>query len=130
MRNPVTGLLDVSTNEDQPLDTLELAFHSRMVSIYERARSEAQYTATRFIQMVAEYGGVEAARRILHIPDASDGWNALWEKGRLDLWVECQVLDPQFHQLFTGEERSAARKWLLDYGFDPEEWYARHGNPG
>lgn len=43
----------------------ERAFHQAMVRIYQRAKDEVGYNATRFLQMVAEHGGVEAARHLL-----------------------------------------------------------------
>lgn len=93
-------------------------FHRAMVGVYERARDEAGYNATRFIQMVAERGGLETARQLLHGRDVSDGFAALWEKGRLDLSMEFQVLQPQFEALFSEEEREMARQRLRAYGFD------------
>jgi hypothetical protein len=32
-------------------------FHQEMLSVYERAKSECNYSATRFLQMVVEQGG-------------------------------------------------------------------------
>lgn len=93
-------------------------FHRAMVRVYERARDEAGYNATRFLQMVAERGGLETARQLLHAPAVSDGFTALWEKGRLDLSVEFQVLQVEFENLFTEDERESARQRLHAYRFD------------
>ena len=100
--------------------TAEKAFDRAMLGVYERARDEAGYIATRFIQMVAERGGLDAARQLLRASGVSDGFTALWEKGRLDLSVEFQVLQPQFSGLFTQEERELALRRLRDYRFDVE----------
>ena len=67
-------------------DPVERQFHKDMVRTYERAKDEAGYVATRFIQLVSEKGGLAAARQLLH-GGPSDGFTALWEKGRLDLSV-------------------------------------------
>ena len=45
---------------------LDIEFHRAMVDIYERARNEANYVATRYIQMVAEHGGVESAKILIN----------------------------------------------------------------
>lgn len=65
--------------------TLEVAFHEAMEDIYRRAREEAGYNATVFRGMVAEHGGLETARRLINAKKVSDGYTALWERGRLDL---------------------------------------------
>jgi hypothetical protein len=87
------------------------------VSVYERARDEASYNATRFLQMVSGSGGLEAARQLLRSPAASEGFTALWQKNRLDLSVEAHVLKPEFQDLFADEEQSIARSRLEAYGY-------------
>lgn len=95
---------------------LEADFHNAMVQIFERARDETGYVASRFIQMVAEMGGVETARQLITSNDPSDGFTTLWEKQRLDLSVEAHVLQPQFRDLFTQQEIRSARERLSQYG--------------
>ena len=107
--------------DEQHRGEREDLFHRAMVGVYERARDEAGYNATRFIQMVAERGGLETARQLLHVSTVSDGFTALWEKGRLDLAMEFQVLQPQFDELFTETERAIARERLLAYRFDVQK---------
>src|SRR4051812_18690015 len=99
--------------------TLESEFHGRMVDIWRRARTEASYNATRYIQIVSEVGGVEAARRLVVRDTPSDGFTSLWEKHRLDLTVESLVLERQFEALFGDELRDTARRRLSDYGWTP-----------
>jgi hypothetical protein len=99
------------------LGALERLFHKAMVRVYERAKSEAGYNATRFIQMVAEQGGVAAARVLIGSKAPSDGFVALWQARRLDLTVEALVLEPNWFDLFTAAEREAARQRLTDYGY-------------
>jgi hypothetical protein len=86
-----------------------------MIDIYEKAKRETGYNATRFLHMVSEIGGLAAARRLLAAPVASDGFTALWERGRLDLTVETLVLSEQYRELFSEDEREAAAARLAAY---------------
>ncbi|MCY9784219.1 DUF262 domain-containing protein [Nocardiopsis sp. EMB25] len=92
-------------------------FGAAMLSIYERARSEADYTATFFLGMLSELGPLGTARKLLNAPAVSDGFANLWERGRLDLTVEALVLRPEFEALFTAEELDRARTRLAQFGY-------------
>ena len=97
---------------------LEEEFHSAMEDIYRRARGEAGYNATVFLRMVAEHGGLETARRLINAPTVSDGYTALWERGRLYLTVEAKVIErPLFHELFTRDELEICRRRPSEYGY-------------
>ena len=98
-------------------NNIEHRFDIAMMDIYHRARNEARYTATRFLQMLHEYRGLETARRLLHSSTVSEGYTALWERGRLDLTVEALILQPEWNDLFTNDEREIARQRLQDYGY-------------
>jgi hypothetical protein len=63
-----------------------------MVDIYQTAKRELGYTATRFIQMVSDRGGLAAARQLLWSDQISGGFETLRQHGRLDLSVEAHVL--------------------------------------
>ena len=95
--------------------SLESQFHAAMVELWRRAKTEAGYNATRFLTMLAEHGGVETARRLVTASTPSDGFTALWEKGRLDLTVEALVLDPAYHDLFDEDLRQTAQRRLDAY---------------
>lgn len=97
----------------------EQQFHEAMVNIYQVAKRDLHYNATRFIQMVAEQGGVGAARQLLHASSVSDGFTTLWLAKRLDLSVEAHVLRPEYSELFTAEERNIAQGRLDAYGYRP-----------
>jgi hypothetical protein len=88
-----------------------------MVDVYQRAKREAGYQATYFIQMVSDRGGLATARYLLHASGVSEGFTALWERRRLDLTVEAVVLQERFAPLFSDEERSIARARLREYGY-------------
>lgn len=96
---------------------LELAFHQRMHQIYEQAKSECSYVATRFAQMTAEHGGLETAKRLLSSGGYSEGLTRLWEKKRLDISKEATVLQEPWRQLFTEQELNVARKRLKELGY-------------
>ena len=97
----------------------EIAFHRAMLIIYKRAKRECGYNATRFLQMVTEHGGVETARILLRASSVSEGYAALWERGRLDLSVEAVILQPPWRELFSDAERETARCRLQKYGYGP-----------
>ena len=94
-----------------------MSFDAAMMNIYRRALDEAKYNATRFLRMLHEHGGLDTARILLHSSTVSDGYTALWERKRLDLTVEAMILQPEWQQLFTDEERTIARERLSQYGF-------------
>ena len=93
-------------------DGLEREFDYEMERMCEQARDEAGYKAARFLSMVHEIGGREAVRMLL--PSMSDGFEALWGLGRLDLTFEYVMLHPRWHPLFTDQERTVADQRLTD----------------
>jgi hypothetical protein len=96
-------------------------FDEAMHGIYRRAHSEAGYKASIFLNMLFEHGGVETARRLIHSPKVSDGYTALWERGRLDLTVEAMICDNEKWQpLFSSEEIAICRKRLKQYEYVPK----------
>lgn len=99
---------------------LENRFDRAMMDIYRRAKVEARYNATRYFQMLTEHRGLETARILLHADTVSEGYTALWERGRLDLTVEALIHDhPEYRPLFTPEELAAARARLAEYQYPP-----------
>ena len=94
-------------------------FNEAMMDVYRKAKEECGYNATYFLNMLLDHGGVETAHRLLAGPAPQAGFTKLWENGRLDLTVECLVLDRRFESLFEENEREKARRRLQKYGFDP-----------
>lgn len=102
------------------MNELEGRFDAAMMEIYRRAKVEVQYNDTRFHQLLCKYHGLETAKLLLHANAVSDGYTALWERGRLDLTVEALIHDhPEYHPLFTDEERAIARRRLEEYKYPP-----------
>lgn len=71
----------------------------------------------RFFQLVAEKGGLLAAKQLIAKAGGTDGFTRLWEHGRLDLSVEAHVLKPEYESLFTSGEREICRNRLEEYGY-------------
>ena len=93
-------------------------FDQAMFEVYRRALDECGYKATRFLQMLNDHGGLETARILLHARNVSDGYTALWERGRLDLTVEAVILNARWQELFNDEDREIARTRLEQYGYE------------
>lgn len=99
------------------MNELTRQFEVAMWNIYEEARRPpCRYTAGYFRDMLAKYGGVETAKRLLATVEVQAGFTELYLCNRLDLTVECHVLQPQFQALFLPVELDAARKRLEDLG--------------
>jgi len=97
---------------------LEAEFDAAMMEIYIRAKAEAGYTASIFHRMLVQQRGLATAKQLINDPNISQGYTALWERGRLDLTVEAIVTDnPKWHTLFTVEELSRARQRLTRYDY-------------
>jgi hypothetical protein len=93
-----------------------------MFSIYKRAKDEARYPATIFLNMLSDRGGLATAKFLINSDKPSDGYAALYERGRLDLTVEAEVIENRkWHGLFTHDELEKARKRLVAYGYTPRE---------
>jgi len=100
--------------------SLREEFDLAMADIYRRARREIGYNATRYIQMLGEYGGYGTAQRLLESGEIQYGFTELWQHGRLDLTVEALVLNPRYEELFSEEQRERARSRLKAHNYDPD----------
>ncbi|MER9292984.1 hypothetical protein NKI71_22375 [Mesorhizobium sp. M0510] len=99
---------------------LEGAFTMAMFDIYRRAKSDAKYHATIFLQMVTDNGGLPTAKTLINAPRVSDGYTELYMRKRLDLTVEAMVIEnKRWHPLFTPEELERARARLKEYRYEP-----------
>lgn len=101
------------------VEPLVVEFNNAMQEIYRRAKTEAGYNATVFLRMLQDRGALETARYLIHTAKPSDGFTALWQKGRLDLTVEAHVLQPRFEPLFTDDERTVCLHRLEALGYTP-----------
>ena len=95
-------------------------FELAMVDVYNRAKFEAKYVATEFFRMIHERGGLPTAKYLINKSTPSDGYTALYERGRLDLTVEAVVVEEErWHVLFSDDEVVRARQRLAKYGYKP-----------
>ena len=105
----------------RPRSTLEQQFHEEMLQIYEAAkRLKPPYHAPRFLRMVNEHGGKDAADRLLATGEPSEGFTQLFMRGpeNLRLSVEYLVLQSSWRELFTDEQLATARSRLEEYECD------------
>jgi len=118
---PVTAAKpDTTPNAPESASNIQQRFDKAMLSIFRRANSEAGYHATRFFQMLTEHRGLRTAQILLRAQAVSEGYRALWERGRLDLTVEALIHDnPEYHVLFSLEEIAIARQRLVQYQYPP-----------
>ena len=102
------------------VEVLANDFDDAMMNVYRTAKEECAYNATIFLRMLYDHGGLETAHRLLGGEAPQYGFTKLWECGRLDITVECLVLDLRFQELFHDHELETARRRLRQYGFDPK----------
>jgi hypothetical protein len=122
---PVEEPVGPAENADDPASAADAEpgldvraeFERAMKNVYLLAKSEANYTATYFVGMLSNYGGLGTAQRLLASTEVSTGFAALYERGRLDLTVEALVVQPKFASLFTDEEIEIARQRLDQLGY-------------
>lgn len=100
------------------MSTLENKFHEDMKNIYFNAKKELKYNASRFFQLVSREGGLKAAKQLISKSEGTYGFEVLWENKRLDLSVEALVLRPEYHELFTEEEREICKNRLREFGYE------------
>lgn len=96
-------------------------FDVAMFDIYRRAKEEAGYNASLFLQMLVAKKGLATARQLINAQKPSDGYTHLYERGFLELTVEAMVTEnSKWHGLFTSDELARARKRLMEYGYHPK----------
>lgn len=93
----------------------EHAFRKALVEADKAAEREAGFTGKALRQMIADHGGIGAAKRLLQPAQGGrihDGLVELALAGRIDLSAEAVVLKPRFRKLFSEAERAEARRRL------------------
>ena len=97
------------------MSNLESSFDEAMLNIYLTAKTECGYNATYFLRMIQDYGGLAAAKRLLHDNKVHEGLTNLYFLGRIDITMEAVIWDNAvWHELFTEEELQIARSRLED----------------
>lgn len=101
------------------MNGLEDKFHDAMLDLYRVAKKECRYDAKVFLDMVLTDGGVKTAQKLLADQTMQYGFRKLYECERLDLTVECLVLNRRFAKLFNRRELAEARRRLRELDLDP-----------
>lgn len=105
-------------------DPLEMQFEQEALAIYETAKQELRYNATRFLQAIRNKGGVSAAKSWLRnrrTDKPTNGFLRLVDAGMLESSVEALALRDPYSKLFTAIELDVARNRLKKYGyFEPK----------
>jgi 5-methylcytosine-specific restriction protein A len=92
-------------------------FTERALQIYEDARTQIGYVASRFRQKIIRDGGLAAAKHWLRPSKATEGFRRLLDEDCLHLSVEAVALQPPWNALFTPEELATARDRLALFGY-------------
>ena len=91
--------------------TLEEEFTAALRGTVEAAR-ERKYNPAYFLKMLAQYGGLETAKRLIAKRDPQAGLMQLWELRLLNDSMEAVMLRSRFRSLFTDEELAEAKQRL------------------
>jgi hypothetical protein len=100
------------------LTPLEKQFNADMQNIYVTAKQKLNYNATRFLQLLAAKGGVQAARILISKDGGTYGFEVLWKNHELGLSVEALVVKDKYRELFTDHEREICKRRLHEYGYE------------
>ena len=94
------------------MEDLKKRFHQQMLQIYAEAEKVIN-PPTRFLNMVNEYGGLQAAKRLLDKKRGiTTGLEDLAKKDRTDISVEAHALKEPWSKLFSEEEKDYAKAAL------------------
>lgn len=100
------------------MNNLEAFFDEAMKDIYRTAKVECGYNAVYFLRMIQNYGGLAAAKRLIHDDKVHEGLTNLYFHGRLDLTMEAMIWENEFwHPLFSCEEIQIAHRRLEDLDY-------------
>ncbi len=88
----------------------------KFIAAWASAREKAAALGVKMHPVSAEEA-MRAAHRCLSGRRLSDGFNALKDKGRLELTLEALAIDKRYTGLFTDEEANEALTRLLEAGY-------------
>ncbi|NNF25051.1 MAG: hypothetical protein HKN63_09650 [Rhodobacteraceae bacterium] len=92
---------------DNPMQKDERKFAEISRQMGPRAKAEARYDPTRFLQRLAADGGSVTAHQLLGGTDPSSGFTNMLLAGRNDLPVAAIVQDPERSRVLSATELSA-----------------------
>ena len=88
----------------------------KFISAWAAAREKAAGLGVKMRPVAAEEA-MKSAHRCLPVRRLSDGFNALKDKGHLELSLEAIAIDKRYTVLFTDEEANEALTRLLEAGY-------------
>ena len=88
----------------------------KFISAWASAREKAAALGVKMRPVAAEEA-MKSAHRCLSGRRLSDGFNALKDKGHLELSLEAIAIDKRYTGLFTDEEANEALTRLLEAGY-------------
>ena len=88
----------------------------KFISAWAAAREKAAGLGVKMRPVAAEEA-MKSAHRCLSGRRLSDGFNALIDKGHLELSLEAIAIDQRYTVLFTDEEANEALTRLLEAGY-------------
>ena len=88
----------------------------KFISAWAAAREKAAALGVKMRPVTAEEA-MKSAHRCLSGRRLSDGFNALKDKGHLELSLEAIAIDKRYTQLFSDEEANEALTRLLEAGY-------------
>lgn len=97
--------------------TLEAEFTQALEGTIQAAKAH-KYVPTYFMQMLAEHGSVETAKRLLAKPEIQAGLMEMWQFGLLHETMEAVIWDnPRFQVFFSAAELEEVRRRLEALGY-------------
>jgi len=95
-----------------------MTFDERVWDSIKKMEKKYDYTPTILIDMInSDLGAIEAVRKLINNPRIPYGYTKLWELKALNLSMEAIVLEEEWKELFSDDERRKARRRLRDYGY-------------
>ena len=88
----------------------------KFIAAWASCREKAAALGVKMRPVAAE-DAVKTAKRCLSGQRLSDGFNALKDKGHLELSLEALVIDKRYTGVFTDEEANEALTRLLEAGY-------------
>ena len=88
----------------------------KFISAWAAAREKAAGLGVKMRPVAAEEA-MKSAHRCLSGRRLSDGFNALKDKGHLELSLEAIAIDKRYTELFSDEEANEALARLLEAGY-------------
>jgi len=93
-------------------------FDERVWNSIQIMKTQYNYTPTIFINMINQYGAIEAVKKLINNPKPSSGYTKLWGLNALNLSMEAIIQEEEWKCLFTDDECLKAKKRLIEYGYE------------